>query len=133
MKIYVPIVLLSLLISCGQDTGREITKSLDKEALTKFLSEYNAEYQRLLTLSSEAEWVLNTKIVEGDTISGPAASAANQVMVDFTGSEENINLARGFLEFDSLLNNLERRQLETILYKAGGAPAIASDVVTKKI
>ncbi|HIA35827.1 MAG TPA: peptidase [Flavobacteriales bacterium] len=134
MKNNIFIVLLSTLIACGVNTeNKETDKALDKEALSKFLTEYNAEYQRLLTIASEAEWKLNTYIVEGDTVSGNAASAANQQMVDFTGSEENIEHAMGFLEYDSLLNNLERRQLNNILYKAGGAPAIAGEVVSKKI
>ena len=116
MKNSISIVLLATLISCGGNTeNQETTNTLDKEALSSFLTSYNAEYQRLLTIASEAEWKLNTYIVEGDVVSGKAASAANQQMVDFTGSEENIERAMGFLEYDSLLNNLERRQLNNIL------------------
>ena len=71
------IVRLATLISCGGNTeNQETTNTLDKEALSQFLTAYNAEYQRLLTIASEAEWKLNTYIVEGDTVSGKAASAS---------------------------------------------------------
>ena len=123
MKNTVYLLSAILLFSCGdQEPKKKIT--INQEELSKFLAEYNVEYQRLLVIASEAEWKLNTYIVEGDTVSGNAASAANQQMVDFTGSELNIEKAMMFLEVDSLLTNLERRQLNTILYKAGGAPAV---------
>ena len=39
---------------------------LQKEVQT-YLDEYNKKYQELSTLSNEAQWASNTKIVEGDS------------------------------------------------------------------
>ena len=53
MKNVFTITLLAFLISCGGPSDNsDGTKELDKAALTKFLTEYNAEYQRLLTRSA---------------------------------------------------------------------------------
>lgn len=98
-----------------------------------FLESYNKKYQELATASAEAEWVLNTHIVEGDTTARHEAEVANKAFADYTGSEEVIRQARSFLEHRDELSELEVRQLEKILYLAGANPATAGDVISELI
>jgi peptidyl-dipeptidase A len=99
----------------------------------KFLDGYNAEYVRLYTASSEAEWRSNTHIVAGDTSNAGATTRANQRMAAFTGSAENIRQLRELLTHKSALMPLQVKQLETALYNAANNPQTVADVVKKRI
>ncbi len=104
-----------------------------KNETSRFLREYNETYQKLATRSAEAEWVLNTHIVEGDTTARHEAELANKAFADYTGSEAVIEKARELLKHREDLEPLEIRQLEKILYIAGANPATAGPVVTELI
>ncbi|MDO7851514.1 M2 family metallopeptidase [Hymenobacter convexus] len=99
----------------------------------QFLDGYNAEYVRLYTASSEAEWRSNTHIVAGDTSNAGATTRANQRMAAFTGSAENIRQLRELLTHKSALTPLQVKQLETALYNAANNPQTVADVVKKRI
>ena len=128
----ITLCLLTILIGCSTDSSNEKTSSLQGE-VQQYLDNYNKNYQELLKIASEAEWMLNTKIVKGDSITGPAAEKANEAMAQFTGSVENIETARKYLAVKEKLNSLQIKQLETILYKAGSNPASVAEIVTQKI
>lgn len=121
------LVFTFFLISCSNNEN-ELRKEVDE-----FLSAYNKTFQELYTASAEAEWKLNTKIVEGDTVSKTLAAEVQEKFAAFTGSKTNIETARKFLESKSLLTPLQIKQLETILYYAGSNPEVASDIVKEKI
>ncbi|RMG82550.1 MAG: peptidase [Bacteroidetes bacterium] len=104
-----------------------------QEEVQQYLNDYNQKYQLLVKMSSEAEWRLNTKIVPGDTLSAQAAQAANKKLADFTGSKTNIETAKKYLTQKNALTPLQVKQLEAILYKAGGSPETAGNVIIERI
>lgn len=116
------------LYSCNQSAE---TKT-EEPGVDEFLSNYNHQFQQLLKVASEAEWRLNTYIVDGDTTSRVAYEESNQAFYDFTGSEENINTARKYLESDEL-TNLQQSQLEAVLFNAGANPSTAGEIISQKI
>ncbi len=97
------------------------------------LDAYSATYQHLATASSEAQWASNTHIVEGDETNAQRTRAADQALAAFTGSAENIEMARTYLESREELTDLQVRQLERILFLAGDNPQTVADVVKARI
>jgi peptidyl-dipeptidase A len=80
-----------------------------------------------------AQWELNTHIVEGDTLTEKKAAEADEAYAKFTGSKEVITKVKEYLTFKDDLSGLQIRQLNYILYMAGGNPEIAGDIVKKRI
>jgi peptidyl-dipeptidase A len=113
-------------------TPAEGASALRAEAQT-FLDRYEARFQELSTVSSEAQWASNTRIVEGDATNATRTRAAEQARAAFTGSVENIETARAFLARRDDLEPLQVRELERILFLAGGNPATVPDVVAARI
>ena len=129
LKILCLIGVLSFTVySCKSEKKRGVA-----DEASAFLESYNKKYRELATASAEAEWVLNTHIVEGDTVARHEAEVANKAFADYTGSEEVIKQARSFLEHRDELSDLQVRQLEKILYLAGANPATAGDVISDLI
>lgn len=124
------IVLIGILISCGEAQKDDDTI---KAELDLYLANYNTKFQELLIVAAEAEWKLNTKIIEGDTVTGRKAEEAGEAMAKFTGSSENIDQARNYLAIKDKLSNIQIKQLEAILYAAGNNPATVEDIVKAKI
>jgi len=98
-----------------------------------FLAGYNAEYVRLYTASSEAEWRSNTHIVAGDTGNAGATTRANQRMAAFTGSSATIARLRELLAHRDDLAPIQTKQLETALYNAANNPQTVAEVVKRRI
>ena len=98
-----------------------------------FLDSYTAKFRALYAASSEAEWASQTHIVAGDETNAKRTRAANEALAAFTGSVENIETARRFLARGKELEPLQRKQLETILFKAGANPQTAAEVVKRRI
>ncbi len=133
MKKILTLILLATLISCGKQEQPAEDYSQLRDSVQAYLDGYNAEIQKLVTKSSEAEWLLNTKIIEGDTITAQLAEKANEEYAKFTGSIDNITSAKGFLADKNKLTGLQARQLDAIIYTAGRNPATADSVVKEKI
>jgi peptidyl-dipeptidase A len=134
-KLALPLIALSI-IACGSPETKEkkeVTTVSNKEEVQRFLDTYNEQMQKLYYTASEAEWQLNTHIVEGDTITSKEAERANEALAAFLGSEENINKSRTYLEAKEGLEPLQVKQLEHILYNAGNNPAVAGDIVKQRI
>jgi peptidyl-dipeptidase A len=133
------VLCLSLLASCSTDEQKkeDNTEVISNEQLQKevqeFLDEYTKTYQELYYNSSEAEWVLNTHIVEGDTVASNAAEKANKAFAVFTGSKENIDKLNNYLYKQDMLTDLQVRQLKAMLYQAGATPEIAGSIIDQKI
>ncbi|WBO86424.1 M2 family metallopeptidase [Hymenobacter yonginensis] len=104
----------------------------DERAET-FLKAYSAEYQRLYTQATEAEWRSNTRIVPGDTSNAGATARANERMAAFTGSAANIKELRELLDHKDQLTELQVKQLQTALYNAANSPQTIADVVKRRI
>ncbi len=121
-----------ILLFTGCTKVNEDDKTIHTE-VENFLESYNLKFQQLLIPANEAQWKLNTFIIEGDTTAALEAQKASEAMVAFTGSAENIEQALKFLENRNELLPVQIRQLEAILYAAGSSPAIVSEQVSEKI
>jgi len=128
MKKYMPfpVLLLLLLMSCAK-TDQPV------QEVQAYLDEYHKIYQELLYKWNEGEWKLNTKIVEGDTMTIKLAQNEQEEYARFTGSTENIEKATMYLEQKEQLTDLQIRQLTRILYLAASNPETASELVKEKI
>ncbi len=104
-----------------------------QQEVQQFLDQYNQEYRKLYTAASEGQWLLNTRIIEGDTMNAANARRADEAMAAFTGSQENIESARNYLALEKDLTPIQVKQLKKILYLAAGNPESAGDLVKKLI
>jgi peptidyl-dipeptidase A len=117
-----------LIVSCGADNNDAL-----RAKAQAFLDEYTRTYVGLYTDSSEAEWALNTKIVEGDDTNRQRTESANQAMAAYTGSIGVIEETRVLLEGRDRLPDLQEKQLETILYQAANNPQTVPELVNDRI
>ena len=99
----------------------------------KFINSYTQQYLKLYATSSEAQWKANTEIKEGDSTNTLAAQRADEAMAAFTGSKENIEQAKKFLEDKGNISVVQKKQLELILYAAANNPQTIADVVKQRI
>ncbi len=120
------VIILISLMACSQKSN------IRKEAQT-FLDSYNKQYQTLYYEWNKGEWALNTKIVEGDTLTSKLAQDAQEKYAKFTGSKENIENAKKYLKLKDKLTDLQVRQLNRILYLAANNPETAGEIVKEKI
>jgi peptidyl-dipeptidase A len=132
------IILLSAamaLYSCGgnkNETSKNANKAI-QDSVQTFLDVYSKKYQELAIIANEADWKSNTHIVEGDTINSSASNKAQEEQAKFTGSTENIEMAKKYLAQKDKLTELQVKQLNSILYKAANNPATIPDIVTARI
>lgn len=118
-----------LLSSCGGNGGGgDVVKDAQK-----FIDDYTTEYVKLYTNSQNAQWKSNIEIKEGDSTNSVAAQKADEAMAAFTGSKENIENARKYLDQKDKLNEIQVKQLELILYAAANNPQTIADVVKERI
>ena len=130
------IALFSVLISisaCKEEPKKELNNDAFKAETQAFLDEYTGTYVKLYYNSSLAEWDANTRIVAGDTTNAYNVQKANEAFAKFTGSTENIEKTRKFLEGKDKLDLVQVRQLNTILYTAANNPETVSELVSKRI
>lgn len=126
-------IIVLTLSSCSQKEGRPLTYDFMKDSVDTFLKGYSTDFQKYLLSANEAEWKLNTYIKEGDLVSPKNADDAKKSLAKFTGSKFNYETAKRYLECKSALNNLQIRQLESIIFAAGGNPEVAESIVKQKI
>jgi peptidyl-dipeptidase A len=132
MKIYfVFLTVIVMLTSCSK-TEEKKNEPFHPQAAS-YLDVYTLEFKRLSTEANEAAWVLNTRIEEGDTITQKVYEEAAQKLTDFTGSVANIDSAKKYLAITNELSPLQKRQMEYILFLAGGAPATSAETVKELI
>ncbi|UCH66519.1 MAG: M2 family metallopeptidase [Ignavibacterium sp.] len=125
LKIFIGLLLI-ISVGCSQES--KIQKDVEG-----FLDNYNKEYQKYGFEWNEGEWALNTKIVEGDTITSKNAQEAQSRYAKFTGSKENIEKATIYLNSKNELTELQVRQLNRVLYLAASNPETAGEIVKEKI
>lgn len=129
----------AVLFSCSgpksetAETTATTELTADQQEAQAFLDSYTTTFQGLYTKSAEAEWASNTRIVEGDSTNAVATRKANEALAAFTGSVENIEQARKFLEQKDKLTPLQVKQFEAILYAAANNPQTVPDVVKARI
>src|SRR5690606_16031255 len=98
-----------------------------------FLDSYASQLQPLYYASALAQWAANTRIADGDDTNARRVQEADEALAAFTGSVENIERARHFLEQRDALTPLQVMQLEAILYAAAAAPQTVADLVSERI
>ncbi len=114
------------LVSCGK-------KATPEQAAQTSVDAYTTELQKLYYDVTRAEWAVNTRIVEGDTTNAYRSRMAKETMAAFTGSAENIEMARKYIAQRDQLSDLLARQLDAILYEAANNPQTVPDLVKKRI
>lgn len=122
----------AVLFSCNGNKEMAGNKAL-QDSVQTYLDSYSKEYQKLVVLSNETSWKLQTRIIEGDSTNAVANNNANEQYAEFTGSTDNINTAKKFLEHKDELTELQVKQLKGILYRAANNPQTIKDLVTKRI
>ena len=136
MKVISSLIFVSMLLLVACNDSKDIESEANKglqDSVQKYLTDYNNKYKEFYYAASEAEWVLNTHIVEGDTLAEHEVKIASKAWADFTGSEENINTADGFLTVKDKLTPLQVKQLNAIKYAAAGNPATLGTLIDDKI
>jgi len=123
---YLLLIILLTIISCSNNSDLQ-------NEVQVYLDDYNKQYKQLGYEWNKGEWALNTKIVEGDTITSKNAQDAQAKYAQFTGSRENIEKATQYLKLKNELTDLQIRQLKRVLYLAASNPETASDIVKEKI
>lgn len=133
--IRVAIVLSSILLftACTpkEDPGAEAAAA--KAEAQAFLDTWTAEWLTLATASNEAEWRANTEIREDDPTIAEAAKSTKTALAEMVGSVETIEKSRALLEKRDLLDPLQVRQLESILYRAADSPQTVPELVSRRI
>ncbi len=98
-----------------------------------FLDAYTEKYVELDYASSLADWDSNTHIVEGDDSNRKRLETAKEALAAFTGSEQTIETAGGYLERRDELSAVQVLQLEKVLYQAADNPQTVPDLVKRRI
>lgn len=122
----------ALLCACNGNKETSDNKPL-QDSVQTYLNGYNKKYQELNIVANETSWKMQTHIVEGDSTNAIANNKAQEEYAIYTGSSENINKAKKYLEQQDKLTELQVKQLKSILYKAANNPQTIKDVVTQRI
>jgi peptidyl-dipeptidase A len=130
MRRFVPLVVL---FACGQSAETPPVAADPNAEAQAFIEAYVAKCIPLETAASEAEWLANTHIVDGDSSSEDAAKAAEKAFAECAGAVEVIKGAQQILVQKSELKPLVRRQIETILYNAANSPQTIPTEVSRRI
>ncbi len=123
MKNVVITLALLFLISCSNP----------RQEAQQFIDAYTQEYVGLAYASAQGQWITNTQIKEGDTTNAYNSKLADEGFTAFTGSINNIEKVRKFLEQQDMLTPLQVKQLKAILYLAASDPQTVPDLVKEKI
>jgi len=128
------IISLVALFSCnaGSEKNTETNKAI-QDSVQSYLDAYNKTYKELNIISNEASWMTQIRIVEGDSTNSVANNKAQEAYAKFTGSTENIEMAKKHLTQQEQLTPLQVKQLKAILYKAANNPETLQDLVKKRI
>lgn len=97
IKNYFYLTLIAISIAACAPKEKVADNSKVQADAQKYLDNYNAEYQKLYYASAEGQWVLNTKIIEGDTTASHNAAIADEAYAKYTGSTANIDSAKNLL------------------------------------
>ena len=125
-KVYV-VLLISSLFACNFDERR-----LNEDA-QRFIDEYSKQYVKLYAASQEAQWKSNIDIKEGDSTNSIQTRKTEEAFAAFTGSEGVIKKAKAFMAHATSLTELQRKQMEAILFSAANNPAIVDSIVKARI
>jgi peptidyl-dipeptidase A len=126
MKYFWFIALSGALLSCDGKTA------IERDA-TKFLTDYQSQYQKLHYEATLLQWESNTHITPGDTLLSHKLQLADEQLAAFTGSIHNLERTRHFLKHKKELEPIQVKQLEAVLRLGANNPASASAFVKQRI
>ncbi len=126
-------ILLLTLGACAPKADPAADAAAAKAEAQAFLDQWTNTWLTLVTASNEAEWKANTEIREGDTSIADAAKAAKEALAAHVGAVATIDQAKALLAKRDLLDPLQVRQLENILYRAADSPQTVPELVTRRI
>ncbi len=127
-KIIYFLAITSFFLGCAPEKEETIS-----EEAQKFLDSYSEQVKDLIYTAEKAAWKSNTMIIEGDSTNSIATRKSQEAYAEFTGSTENIEKAKYFLENKEGLTGLQLKQFETILYAAANNPQTIPDIVKSRI
>lgn len=134
MPMTVPAIALAVLaLGCAKAPSPAADQAAARTEAQAFLDSWTPRYVELSTVSNEAEWRANTEIREDDASIAEAATAARTALAQYVGSAESIDRSRALLAQRELLEPLQVRQLEAILYKAADSPQTVAELVDQRI
>jgi peptidyl-dipeptidase A len=120
--------------ACTNNTKTEGTSnSLLQDSVQAYIDQYSETFKQLSTVSNEAQWQSNIRIIDGDSTNAIASNRAQEQMADFTGNITNIQLVQRYLAQKDLLTPLQVKELKSILYKAANNPQSVKEIVTERI
>ncbi len=118
----------------GESVGEgEVPESAAQREAAAYLAEYANTYQGLYYAANEADWAVNTRIVEGDTTNAARYRRAREALAAFEGSVDNIERIRDLLDERDQLAPLQTLQLEAMLFNAAQYPGTVPDLVSERI
>lgn len=127
-QISLMVLLMALAWSACQTLDPKVQKDVDD-----FLTNYSKTYQQLYTTSSEAQWLSNIDIKEGDSTHAIETRKAGEAIAAFTGSDSVIAQTRLFLTYSDQLTPVQIKQLNMILFYAANNPASVDSLVKQRI
>lgn len=131
-RLFIIAVSTVILWSCGNSSTKKEETNIAND-VTTFLESYNKTYQELSTKANEAQWKSQIYIVKGDTATSNATERTSEALAKFTGSIENIEKIKKFLEQKDKLNETQIEELQHVLYFAGSTPQTVADIVKQRI
>jgi peptidyl-dipeptidase A len=129
MKSVPRVVFVVVILVAVTGIGKMTAASTAADATT-FLEMYNRTYQRLYTVSQEAQWLALTDVKEEHT---GQRIGADQALAAFVGSPWVIEKTRALLTLTNQLDELTVRQLHAIFLNAAHAPGTIPDVVRARV
>ncbi len=127
------LLIAAVVVACAAPEAPEAAAPGPEAEVQAFLDGYNQRYVELYTAAQDADWASNTTIKEGDDTNRRRTEETGQALARYTGSAAVIDQARGFLEHQDALGELQVRQLERVLYKAANNPQTVPDLVAQRI
>ena len=122
------VCLALFVLSACQSLDPQVQKEVEQ-----FLTNYTKTYQQLYATSSEAQWLSNIDIREGDSTHALETRKAGEAMATFTGSDSVIAQTRRYLTYRDQLTPIQIKQLEMILFLAANNPATVDSLVKQRI
>jgi peptidyl-dipeptidase A len=118
-----------LLLFCAVSLNAQNTSTIRQEA-KEFLTMYNTLYQKLGTVSAEAQWKAGTDVSPEHT---GERIGADKALAAFQGNPYIIEKCKSLLQQSSSLDPMSVRQLNEIMLAAAHYPGTIPDVVAERV
>jgi peptidyl-dipeptidase A len=124
------LLITAVLFVLAMTAQAQQTKSNVKQEAKEFLTMYNSFYQKLTTVSSEAQWLSSTDVNDEHT---GQRIGADKAVAAFQGNTYIINRCKELLKHKNDLDALTIKQLNKVLYNASHYPGTIPDIVAERV